>query len=241
MNSSTDPDRADAANMAPSVLLWGARSQARLVMQMLHEQTLGVPVLMFDATLHAPDFPFDGLFLSDPAALRANLRRVTHFVACIGAHHGYARMRVLAALESLGLAALSVVHPRAFIEPTASLGRGSLVMPGVIVHKFAQIGAGAVLNTGATVDHECRLGDGVHLMGQAAIAGRVEIGDFATVGTNATILPGLRIGEGAFVGAGAVVTRDVAPRTVVIGVPARPSGESRLEFDPTPVARLLGA
>ncbi len=43
----------------------------------------------------------------------------------------------------------------------------------------------------------------------------------ASIGANATILPGLTIGEGAVVGAGAVVTKDVPPRTLVVGNPAR--------------------
>ena len=43
------------------------------------------------------------------------------------------------------------------------------------------------------------------------------------IGANATILPGVRMGEGSVAGAGAVVTRDVAPGAVVLGVPARVS------------------
>lgn len=60
----------------------------------------------------------------------------------------------------------------------------------------------------------------------------------ATLGANCTVLPGVTIGQFAFVGAGAVVTRDVAPYSLVVGTPARPvgwvsrSGE-RLEFDAT--------
>jgi len=54
----------------------------------------------------------------------------------------------------------------------------------------------------------------------AALA-RTVLGDGASIGAGAVILPGLRIGEGAMVGAGAVVTRDVAPRMVVAGNPAR--------------------
>jgi acetyltransferase-like isoleucine patch superfamily enzyme len=41
------------------------------------------------------------------------------------------------------------------------------------------------------------------------------------VGAGAVLLPGVEIGEEAFVGAGAVVTRDVPPRSVAVGVPAR--------------------
>jgi acetyltransferase-like isoleucine patch superfamily enzyme len=43
----------------------------------------------------------------------------------------------------------------------------------------------------------------------------------ARVGGGAILCPGVEIGEEAFVGAGAVVTKDVAPRTVVVGNPAR--------------------
>jgi acetyltransferase-like isoleucine patch superfamily enzyme len=49
----------------------------------------------------------------------------------------------------------------------------------------------------------------------------VRIGNQVWVGANATILPGVTIGDGAIVAAGAVVTKDVAPRTVVGGVPAK--------------------
>ena len=49
---------------------------------------------------------------------------------------------------------------------------------------------------------------------------RVVIGDDVWIGSNATILPGVRIGRGAVVGAGAVVTRDVAARSLWTGVPA---------------------
>lgn len=51
---------------------------------------------------------------------------------------------------------------------------------------------------------------------------RVECG--ASIGANATILPGIIIGQGAMVGAGAVVTSNVQPGVIVVGVPARVVG-----------------
>jgi acetyltransferase-like isoleucine patch superfamily enzyme len=54
----------------------------------------------------------------------------------------------------------------------------------------------------------------------ACIGGPVVIDDHAWIGMRAIILPGVHIGEGAVVAAGAVVTRDVAPYSIVAGVPA---------------------
>lgn len=53
-------------------------------------------------------------------------------------------------------------------------------------------------------------------------ARRVTIGPDAWIGRAAIVLPGRSIGAGAIVGAGAVVTKDVAPYTIVAGNPARP-------------------
>jgi maltose O-acetyltransferase len=58
----------------------------------------------------------------------------------------------------------------------------------------------------------------------------VRIDDHVWVGMRAMILPGVCIGRGAVVAAGAVVTKDVPPRTIVGGVPARPIG--RRDLDP---------
>lgn len=43
----------------------------------------------------------------------------------------------------------------------------------------------------------------------------------ASIGSSATLLAGVTVGEGAIVGAGAVVTKDVPPRTIVAGNPAK--------------------
>ncbi len=67
----------------------------------------------------------------------------------------------------------------------------------------------------------------------------VTICDRAWIGPDTTLLPGVTVGEGAVVAAGAVVTGDVAPYTIVAGIPARKIGDRnrdlRYEFTGRPV------
>lgn len=57
------------------------------------------------------------------------------------------------------------------------------------------------------------------------VGGPVVIGKRAWICSNSIILPNITIGEGAVVASGAVVTKDVAPYTVVAGIPAKKIAE----------------
>jgi acetyltransferase-like isoleucine patch superfamily enzyme len=59
----------------------------------------------------------------------------------------------------------------------------------------------------------------------------VKICDGAWICIGAILLPGVTVGEDAVVAAGAVVTRDVAPRSLVAGIPARQVKELPLPSD----------
>ncbi len=87
----------------------------------------------------------------------------------------------------------------------------------IILRDFAIIGAGAVLISEMYSyrerDRPARF--------QTKIMGDVVVEENATVGANAVVLPGVTIGRSAIVGAGAVVTRDVPPFSIAVGVPAR--------------------
>lgn len=207
--------------MGGKVLLWGAKSQARIVAAEL-TRAGRPPDFLFDHRLEVADFQSPARFINRPEVLRRILPDCAEFVVCIGGAQGAQRAALSMRLrEGWGLTPLRVISPRATIDPEADLGEGVQIMAGACIGLAARIGDYGLVNTNATVDHECLLGMGVHVMGAAAVAGRVRIGDHATIGTNATVLPDLSIGAGAQVGAGTVILTDVQPDAVMVGVPAR--------------------
>ncbi len=62
-----------------------------------------------------------------------------------------------------------------------------------------------------------------------AIEEKVVVEDYVFIGPRAIILPGVTIGRGAAVAAGAVVTKNVAPKSIVGGVPAKEIGQRNIK------------
>lgn len=84
-----------------------------------------------------------------------------------------------------------------------------------------KIGHDAVVSEGAFI---CTASHDVMSEAFALTTAPIEIGDYAWVCSRAIVLPGVKIGVGAVVAAGAVVTKDVAPWTIVGGNPAKEIG-----------------
>jgi sugar O-acyltransferase (sialic acid O-acetyltransferase NeuD family) len=221
------------------ILLWGGRSKARIIYQMLTERKDIESVTVFENRLKKIEFKSTTKHLKTIKELKLNLFDLTHFIMCLGGEHGYARVQFATAIEKLDLNPMSLIHPHSYIDSTSKIGAGVQVMPSATIHSFCTIGNYCIVNTNATIDHECVIGNGVHIMGAAAVAGRVCINDYATIGTNATILPNIRIGVGAFVGAGAVVTNDVEDYAIVIGSPAKIIRKNKFKISQTLLSQLL--
>lgn len=132
------------------------------------------------------------------------------------------RLRAKLVGEFLDWEWIVTVHPRAYVDPSAALGPGTVVFAGAVVQAGARLGAHVIINTGATVDHDCSIENFVHVAPGANLGGGVWVEEGALVGIGAAVIPGIRIGAWSVVGAGAVVIRDVAPGSTVAGVPARP-------------------
>ncbi len=104
------------------------------------------------------------------------------------------------------------------------VGSGTIIEEGCVVGKDVSIQSGVYLSSGTIIEDNVFLGPMVCIINDRNMDSRIQpsvIKKGAKIGANSTILAGVTIGEGAVVGAGSVVTRDVAPRTKVYGVPAK--------------------
>ena len=106
------------------------------------------------------------------------------------------------------------------------IGEGAVLCPFVTITSNIRIGKHFHANLNSYVEHDCVIGDFVTFAPGVHCNGNVHIEDHAYIGTGAILRQGkpgepLVIGRGAVVGMGAVVTKNVAPGTTVIGNPAR--------------------
>jgi acetyltransferase-like isoleucine patch superfamily enzyme len=129
----------------------------------------------------------------------------------------------------------AVVGDRAHVRERAAVGEGSVVGSGSAVDNDVSIGARVKIQTAcyltafSVVEDDVFVAPGVtttndNAMGRhergAALSGAT-LRRACRVGAGSILLPGIEVGEEAFVAAGALVTRDVEPRTLVMGVPAK--------------------
>ena len=124
----------------------------------------------------------------------------------------------------------SCVRERVTIGDDVVVGRGSLVENDTTIGARTKIQADAYVTAYSTLEEDVFVAPRV-VTTNDNFMGRTEkrlelmkgptIRRGARVGGGAILCPGVEVGEEAFVGAGAVVTKDVPPRKVVVGSPAR--------------------
>ncbi|MFN6954951.1 MAG: acetyltransferase [Acetobacteraceae bacterium] len=165
----------------------------------------GVPVLSAEA------------FFDEPCAER---------LFAIAVADSRARRRIAEACLARGARPLPVVSRHAVVGPHNEIGEGAILCAFTVVTANARIGRFFHGNIRCTIAHDVVIGDFVTFAPGVFCNGNVHVRDHAYVGTGAMLRNGtperpLVIGEGAVVGMGAVVTKDVAPYTTVVGNPAR--------------------
>lgn len=119
------------------------------------------------------------------------------------------------------------------VREKTTIGNRVAIGTAAIIEGNAVIGDDVRLQSMVYIPTDTRIGSGVFIGPNTVLtndryppSGRIPLEgpvleDGAIIGANVTIVPGVTIGEGAFVAAGAVVTKDVPPRMLAVGTPAR--------------------
>ena len=73
------------------------------------------------------------------------------------------RKKLIHQIQEVGAPLVSLIHPRAYVAPSATVGIGSIVLPGAVIHSNASIGIGCFISIGALIDHDAVVEDFSHL------------------------------------------------------------------------------
>jgi UDP-2-acetamido-3-amino-2,3-dideoxy-glucuronate N-acetyltransferase len=151
----------------------------------------------------------------------------------------------------LVIGAGAAICANAIVFAATRIGEGAIIGDQAYVRERVVVGPGTVIGRASCVDNDVRVGarvrvqTSVYLTAYSVVEDDVFLGPCAMttndqtmarpgddlrgaalrracrIGGGAVLLPGVEVGEEAFVAAGALVTRDVAARSLVMGVPAR--------------------
>jgi len=129
--------------------------------------------------------------------------RLTHppsEYACVNAV-GYsnlaARREVTARIQSAGYAMPVLVHPRAYVSTSSSLGAGSFVMAGALVDCRVTVDDNVVIWPGVCVSHDCRIEANTFLSPNCTVCGDCGVGSDSFVGAGAVIVSHATVPQGS--------------------------------------------
>jgi acetyltransferase-like isoleucine patch superfamily enzyme len=203
--------------------------------QIGRDVSFGAYVVIHDGTTIG-----DGCVIEDHAVLgkRPRLARGSSAKGEVGALRIAERVTVCCGavvFAGASIGAKAIIGDQSFVRERSSVGAGSVIGRGSVVESDVQIGQRVRVQTsvyltaftlveddvfvgpGATTTNDdtmSRHGSEMPLRG--AILRRA-----CRIGGGAVLTPGVEVGEEAFLAAGAVLTRDLPPRAVAMGVPAR--------------------
>ncbi len=147
--------------------------------------------------------------------------RHLRFLVGIGYKNLQLRRAIFAELAEMGCQVPALLHPTAYVHPSAQLGAGVYVYPQCNVDKNVVLERGVLLNNSAVVSHDSRVGEASFLSPGSILSGYCTVEACVFLGAGTVVANEVVIGEGATVGIGTVVTGNLDSGGCYIGNPVR--------------------
>ena len=127
----------------------------------------------------AEQLGYNILFLDDADSVHP----LSSFSSYIGEHNSFIpafgnnvfRLEWINRIEETGGQLATLIHPTAYVSPSATISHGTVILPHAIVNTDVVIDRGCIINLGAIVDHGCILEEGVHICLGAIVKGENRI------------------------------------------------------------------
>ena len=131
------------------------------------------------------------------------------------------RKRIFERLVICGLTPARCIAPHSFVARDAVIDAGVVVCPGAAVMAGSRLGRNVIVNTLSSIEHDSVVGAHSHISAGVTFGGGTSVGEGCFFGVKSATVPNVTIGDHSMIMAGALVTRDVPPRVLVGGSPAR--------------------
>ncbi len=144
------------------------------------------------------------------------------FVFGIGSPTSYTKKAAI--LEKTQLAPdrfVNLIHPQAFISPSAKLGRGVVILAHTSIGAQSQIADHVILLQNSVVGHESQVGSFSTISAGVTLSGRVHIGSHCYLGAGSAVKENIAIGDNSLVGLGSSVISPIPMGETWAGTPAR--------------------
>jgi sugar O-acyltransferase (sialic acid O-acetyltransferase NeuD family) len=130
------------------------------------------------------------------------------------------RRKLVQEAKKMGGQFISIIHPTALVSKWEQIGEGAIIQRFCAITSEMKVGKYFACNSLVSIGHDTVIGDYVHINPSVNIAGGSIIGNDVFIGVKATILKA-KIGDGAVIGACALITKDVPPKVLAKGIPAK--------------------
>ena len=101
--------------------------------------------------------------------------RSKYDTAIVALGNNNTRMKYHDELKSCGYNIPILIHPTAYVSPTAQIASGCIIRAKAVVSRDVKLGEATILNVGALIDHHVEIGYGCHILMGAVVRNKVKI------------------------------------------------------------------